>query len=260
MGKRIIILPVLVILLLLFAVPATAQVYNTQVEAKIILKPNSEFIDVSGTAYNKTEIDQSLRFVLSIIRHDPKTDLRNKKDQKGRLVLSRGDIKNLVKTYTSKPGDERVIILLLVYDEKDRLLGKDRVVLNDTEGDQKIILNKKPNPDSDIDEAFATSDGIELKGLVLEETKTRLGRDFYSKFATDYRNKEIMGPKVVTIIESLALANNTQIAVKVGEDIVMEFFVRPQTEYMDSMEEEALNRVIRYFKNLKESKNVVKSY
>lgn len=260
MGNKIILRPLVAVFLFLCSVYATAQVYNTEVEAKIILESNSEFIQIKGSAYNKTEISQSLRYVLSVIKTDPDNGNRSKNDQNGRFVLNPGEHKNLSQTTVNQSEADRVIILLLLYDAEDKLMGKDRIVLNDNIGDKKIVIANKGNKDSDINEAFAGSDGLELKGLILEETKTRPGREFYAKFASDYRQSDVNGPKVVTITEGLAIANNTQIEVKVGDDIVMKFFVRPQADYMEAMEVEAIKRVIKYFKDLEEGKNIVKPF
>ena len=249
-----------VIFFLLSAVPATAQIYNTQVEAKIILKSNSEFIQVTGSAYNKTGFSQSLRYVLSVIKNPKGTSNSSKNDQSGRFVLTAGEQKNLSQTTINLDDSDRIIILLLVYDTEDKLLGKDRIVLNDDKGDKKIILPNGSKDDSDLDRAYASSDGVELRGFVLEETKTRPGREFFTKFATAYRNSQINGAKIVTIREVLALANNTQIEVKVDDVVIMQFFVRPQNDYMDAMGQEAMRRVRDYFRALEEDKIVVKQY
>jgi hypothetical protein len=260
MRMKIYIWPVLAIFLLFSTAVMNAQVYNTQVEAKIKLQANTEYVEISGLAYNKTNISQSLRYVLSVIKNDAESSNRTKNDQSGRVVLDAGQQKILAKTTINQNYEDRIIILLLVYNTENQLMGKDRIVLNDTAEDKKIVISKEEIAQNDVNPAFATSDGIELRGVVLEETKTRPGREFFTKFAGAYRNSGVEGARIVSIKEVLAIANNTQIEVRVGDEIVMQFFVRPQNDYIEAMVEAALKRVIGYFRAIEEDKIVVKQY
>src|SRR5690554_7110991 len=71
----------LVITLSLLSVnPTFSQLYNKEIEAKIEIEDNHEFINISATAYNKTLVNQSLRYVFSIIRTDSEGEQPSKKD------------------------------------------------------------------------------------------------------------------------------------------------------------------------------------
>ena len=63
---------------MLISISGYSQVYNTQVEAKIELKSNNNLIEITGFAFNKTEIDQSLRYVLSVIKKTHKIQINQK--------------------------------------------------------------------------------------------------------------------------------------------------------------------------------------
>ena len=63
---------------MLISISAYSQVYNTQVEAKIELKSKNNLIEITGFAFNKTEIDQSLRYVLSVIKNNPQNSNKSK--------------------------------------------------------------------------------------------------------------------------------------------------------------------------------------
>jgi len=101
---------------------------------------------------------------------------------------------------------------------------------------------------------------VVLRGIVIEETKTKPGRDFYTLFYSDYLKYNINGEQVVKIKESLSLANNTKIEVIAGDTKVLEFFVRPQPDYLKTLATEAIKRVYGYFKDVKEGKYIVKHY
>jgi len=252
---------ILILSTLFFTVCGISQVYNTTVEAKIDLETIGGLIEIKGTAFNKTELSQSLRYVLSVIKKDPKYSNRSKNDQSGRFVLSPGQKKNLSLTTISVYDKDRIIILLLVYDFNDQLLGKDRIVINGNESD--ILAANKKNYNTTLispDAKYEKDDGVVFRGIVIEDTKTKLGRDFYAMFYSSYQLNSINGHKIVTIKESLAIANNTKIEVMVDNTVIMEFLVRPHIEYLKTMKNEAIRRVYIRLKKLEQEKNIVKPF
>lgn len=255
--------PHIISILCLYFVATTgiAQIYNSQIEAKINLESNTEYINVTGSAFNKTEINQSVRYVLSVIKNNPTTLNRSKNDQSGRVVLNAGQKKNLSTTTINANETDRIILLLLIYDLNDKLLGKDRIVINGTEEDKaeakkKLLLENTLSEDV----AHEKDDGVVMRGIVIEETKTKPGRDFYKMFYSLYQGNNINGEKIVTIKEALAIANNTKIEVLVDGELVMEFFVRPQNDYLQGMSEMAIKKVYIRLRDLKNGSNIIKHY
>lgn len=250
--------------MILFCNLAFSQVYNTNVEAKINLQQNGEVIQITGSALNKTSSSQSLRYVLSVIKNGSKNSNNSKNDQSSRFVLDLGEKKNLSTTTLNSNVTDRLIILLLVYDENDKLMGMDRIVINGTEEDVKLkeVENEKNekllniSPDATQKEA----DGIVLKGIVIEETKTKPGRDFYKMFYSLYSTNNVNGDEIVTVKEVLAISNNTKIEIFVANEKVVEFFIRPQNEYLKTMSEISIKRVYWYLQKDKQDKNIKKYY
>mgnify|MGYP001954198380 CR=1 FL=1 len=62
--------------------------------------------------------------------------------------------------------------------------------------------------------------------MVIENTKTKAGSDFYDLFYSSYLAKNIDGEKIVKIDEKLAIASNTLIQVVVGDQLVMQFIIK----------------------------------
>jgi len=247
--------------MLFFTACGFSQSYNTEIEAKIELEKIAGLVEIKGTAFNKTALSQSLRYVLSVIKNDPKFSNKSKNDQSGRFVLNPGQKLNLSSTTINANDKDRIIILLLVYNFNDELLGKDRIVINGNTND--IIAANKRNYNSRLvspDAKYEKDDGVVFRGIVIEDTKTKLGRDFYSMFYLSYRQNNINGHKIVTIKEALTVAYNTKIQVFVDNTLVMEFTVRPQTEYLKTMKNEAIRRVFLQLKKLEQEKNIVKHY
>jgi len=229
-----------------------SQIYNTQVEAKIELKPNNNLIEITVFAFNKTEIDQSLRYVLSVIKNNPQNSNKSKNDQSGRLVLEPIEKKELSKTVISTDETSRIIILLLIYNVDDELLGKDRIVINENEADrnQPIIINKNKETTNK-----KSTDGVVIRGIVLDETKTKSGRDFYKLFYSLYSGSNINGRKIVTIKEILVMANTTGIEIKVGDEIVYSFIAKPGSEYLKDQSNAAIKKVYLHFQKLRQNNN-----
>lgn len=252
------------ILILFFLIQqGYSQIYNTQVEAKLQIEEQNDLLSITGTAYNKSEINQSLRYVLSTIRANPDNTNRSKNDQSGRIVLEPGEQQNLSQTTINRNENDRIIILLLIYDTEDNILGQDRYVMNDTMSDNEVKEQLQEQIQESIyqQDVDATSgDGLVLRGIVIEDTKTKPGRDFYNYFYSAYNANNINGDRIVTVKEVLAIGNNTKIEVYVGDDKVVEFFLRPQNDFIKQMSDAAIRRVAQHFERLKREANIIRRY
>ncbi len=254
----------LFVCLILFPFLTFSQVYNENVEAKINLENNGEIIQVTGSAINKTASNQSLRYILSVIKNDPNSSNRSKNDQSGRFILEMGEKKNLSATSLNAKDEDRIIILLLIYDAEDKPLGMDRMVINGVEEDYEIEKQEKIEEDQTVnaspDAVNKNEDGVVLRGIVTQDTKTKPGADFYNMFYSLYLINNIDGEEIVNIKEVLSLNNNTKIEVTVANEKVLEFFVRPQQDYLKSLSEAAIKRVYWHLIKMKKNKNIQKYY
>lgn len=237
-----------------------SQIYNTKVEAKINLVNKSEFIEITGTAFNKSESSQSVRYVLSVIKNNPLNSNKSKNDQSGRFVLEPGKKLLLSTTSINAFDKDRIIILLLLFDTNDEILGKDRIVINGTKEEmiKENIANVKEN--ETLDAKYEAADGLILRGIVIDETRTKAGRDFYNMFYSLYSGKRINGEKIVTIKEVLIMANTTVISVKVGDVEIHSFISKPQNDYIKSASEISIYKVDQYFQKIKKDKHSIKHY
>ena len=244
-----------------------AQFYNAEIEAKIEVENNNEFIKITGTAFNKSAISQSLRYVLSVVtRNSEEYDDVSKEDKEDRFVLEPLQKINLATTVINSSETKRIIVLLLVYNLDDKIIGKDRIIFNDFDDgspaeriNNEIIDRAESTTDyPDVDNK--NKDGIVLRGIVVEDTKTKPGRDFYAKFYSDYTLNKINSDKVIVVKEVMALGTNTKIELKVDDVTIFEFFVRPNMEYIREMADFSIKRVYYYLQQLERQKNIVNKY
>tara|TARA_R110002051_G_scaffold2508_2_gene12977 strand:+ start:101 stop:883 length:783 start_codon:yes stop_codon:yes gene_type:complete len=255
--------PCLFLVLSLVPFICLSQLYNKEVQAKINLQvQNENTLQIVGSAHNKTEISKSLRYVLSVIKTDKKnTPDKNKNDQQGRIVLLPGDKANLSTLTINIAEQDRTIILLLIYDEQDNILGNDRKVLNGLTVEATPVSTKmQSSQNEDIKEDNSDTSGFVMRGMVIEDTKTKAGSDFYDMYYTTYLSKNIDGDEIVKIAEELAMGNNTQIKVYVGNDIVAQFILNPRNQYLQEMADFSIYRTIGYFERKIQNKDQLIRY
>ncbi|WP_017498729.1 CsgE family curli-type amyloid fiber assembly protein [Flavobacterium sp. WG21] len=134
----------------------------------------------------------------------------------------------------------------MIYDEKNELIGKDRVVF----GEDKVSDAAKPIP----------VDGIEMIGIVANDTKTKLGNDFYDFFYAQYSKLRINTSKIVTVQEELTFGRTTKITILIDGEIVEEFISRPDEDFLKYMAESAASKAFKYFKDIEKQNKIITQY
>lgn len=246
------------------ATKLTPELINSDVEAKIHVDQQNEVVTISSTAFNKNEITKSLTYSFKL--YNSNENEKNVEEEQGnRFVLSANNKVNL-SSMTFKLNDtEKKTGVLLIYDLDNNVVAQDTMVFNDDsnnvlEKQKRLLENLKEQQRNSQDVNVEVKDGIELKGIIVEDTKTKPGRDFYRLFYSLYTKNNINGNKVVKIKEVLALGRNTKIEIIVGDDNVFSFFVRPSLDYLTKMNDYAIVRVYRHFKNLEKESKIIKRY
>ena len=256
---------------------------NQEVESTIGVISNGDFVEISGFASNKTPISQSIRFKFSVIttKMDTLRRFQNLKSEEaikaieqlerviqseeGRKVLEGQEKLNLGSFTLDSDTEDRVIVLVLIYDNDDKLIGQNRAVLsegfgiladeiakNEEVSVQPIVVNPKDAEDA--------QDLITMATIILADTKTKPGRDFYDIFGVTFRNKNIKTDRLITVKEVLALGRNTKIEVLVDRDLVWQFFVRPKRYYLQQMVDISITRISYKLQQLERNGSVLTQY
>ncbi|WP_459211142.1 CsgE family curli-type amyloid fiber assembly protein [Aquimarina rhabdastrellae] len=222
-----------------------AQITNKDVVAKFKIKQLDDSYTIISTATNTTEVYKSLKYSLLIVQTAKNTGEVTKTNQEERFTLEANETKELGITTVDKEEKDKIVIVLLIYEE-DEIIGKDRIAINE----------KKEKPKQEEEQ----NDGIELKGIVIEETKTKPGRDFYEAFYNAYTFSNINGNKIVGVYETLSFGRSTIIQVKIEDVLIQEFIGKPDQEYLTQMANVTLRKVYKYFKDLKKQEKHIKQY
>jgi hypothetical protein len=95
-------------------------------------------------------------------------------------------------------------------------------------------------------------------GIISDETKTKVGKDFYDLYYYLYNDYKINAKKIVTLNEEFTFARNTKIIVSIENEVVYEFLARPDEEYLNEMAQQSVYATYLYLKNLeKQSKSFI---
>lgn len=232
-----------------------AQNFNSKVAAIINTNDQKDdVLEVTGIALNKTEANLSLRYELSVITSNPSSSSSNssKSSQSGFFTLKPFENEELSVTTVNINPAMRTIILLLIYNEDDEILGTAR----------KVYKSNK-NTIAALDESLSykkKNEGIQLYGMVTERTKTKPGKDFYDFFYQKYQLSQNPENKIIHIDEMVSFGRTTRILVKIDNTVIFQFYARPKLEYLKKMADAALQNVNRYFQNLKRQKQQITQY
>lgn len=244
------------VLLFLFLVnsssPLAAQFYNKEVAAKILIEPGSEFITLKAGVENKTRSDYGLTYEYSLFTTNRDSTV-SKSSNKNRFFISAGERKIVNQLTLNYNFSNKTIILLIVYDENEKPIGKDRVVLkNGGQTDLKPILQAQAITLAD---RAAPQDGYVSRGFVLQKSITKSGRDFFRYFHSKYINTQVVTDKNILIKETFGRGRNTRIVVSVDNQIVYQFFAQPRKEFLTQQADFAFTRVIQRLQALEKQKD-----
>jgi hypothetical protein len=235
-----------VLLLLLFFTQLNfSQVVYKEVKAKIEVEKVENILFIKGTVENLKSEFKSISFKLTVFKKNKINSNNSKNSQDGRIILDPQQKVILSKIQINESKDDQIIILLIINDENNVIIGKDRIEMG--VDDESKVGHTKPN------------DGLEMIGILSNDTKTKLGNDFYELFYKEYTKLKIKSSKIVTVQEELTFGRTTKIMVSVDGEVVNEFVSRPDEDYMKYMAEYVSNEVFKYFKNLeKQNKSIMR--
>lgn len=223
-----------------------SQAEYNEVKAKIDIDKSENMLSVSGTAENLKSEFKNISFKLSVLKKNKSNSNKSDNAQDGRVTLEPLQKVVLSKTQINLGSEDQVIILLLIYDENRAIIGKDRIELGNEDKVEIDISQHK--------------DGLEMGGIISNDTKTKLGNDFYDFFYYEFSNLKVKSNKIVSIQEELTFGRTTKILVNVDGEIIDEFITRPEEDYLKYMAITSSAKVFKYFKNIEKQDKEITQY
>lgn len=87
------------------------------------------------------------------------------------------------------------------------------------------------------------NDDVELPGILLNETRTVAGRDFYSYFAARWADYDTDSQYTLTIVERPSPTTGSQISIKYAGRVVFQRFISNQSEANHKVAQQAVQQV-----------------
>ncbi len=227
--------------LFLLCVNIYAQDKN-DVLAKIHVLRKDNFIAVKAQAENEGVLfKDELSYNLIVLKKSKEGNYSNNK-QSGVFSLEPNEKKDLSFIRLSLNSDEELKAYLFVK-HKDKLIDKDTLV----------IMPKKVGflEDKKIDES-----SFAIKGLVIEEAITKIGKDFYDFFYQEYLLSGLKYPFIIKIKEKPGLRRTTVVTIEASDTKVFEFMTRPGEDFLKQAVKVTLARLSAYSKK----RNTLLSY
>lgn len=93
---------------------------------------------------------------------------------------------------------------------------------------------------------------LEIGGMIFDETITKVGRDFYDEFYSNWSNPTSITDFSITIKEMPMPGIGTQITVSIDEFELVKQFIRPNLEMIENLSEYTVSLASQYLMNYQE--------
>ncbi|MCS4305070.1 curli production assembly/transport protein CsgE [Chryseobacterium sp. BIGb0232] len=211
----------------------TARIENSTLENQIKIK---------AVVINNTAVYKELNYLLITIKKGNGGNLSNNQ-QSGKFSVNPNEVKVLSEISVNLESKDALKAFLYIRDEESKaLVAKDSLELNSD-------LFKKKTARIEDDAVY------ELKGLTIDETKTKVGKDFYDMFYIQYSQLPDKSVSAITISELPLRGTSGQINIQIDDKIIYSFMTNPGEDYL----KEQLAFSLKYIKEFTAKKNLIKN-
>lgn len=236
----------ILVLILYFSFNVISSQNNPDITAKINIAREDIFVQIDAVAENKAHIFKNkLNYLLLSLKRKGTSNNYTKSEQFGEFTLLPNERKIISTVKLNIEKDQELKVYLFIKDKK-QLLAQDSIKINEFVN----ILNTSSLKEEDIE--------IEIKGLVIDNAKTKIGKDFYDYFYQKYNSSGVKYAFVIDINEKPSIGGRgSLVSVEIGDDKIFEFQARPDEEMLKKAAAYSLRLVENYSKN---RKTVKKNY
>ncbi|AZB11720.1 hypothetical protein EG344_06375 [Chryseobacterium sp. G0162] len=215
---------------------------DKKVTARIESSTLENQIKIKAIVVNNTAVYKELNYLLISIKKGNGGNLSNNQ-QSGKFSVNPNEVKVLSEMSVNLESKDALKAFLYIRDEESKaLVAKDSLELNSDLFRKKI--------------AKAEDDAVyELKGLTIDETKTKVGKDFYDMFYIQYSQLPDKSSSAITIAELPLRGTSGQINIQMEDKIIYSFMTNPGEDYL----KEQLAFSLKYIKEFTAKKNLIKN-
>jgi len=215
------------VLFLLFI--STTFYCNSQevITAKIVSKVADNLIDIKAIAENNdvTFKDEYSYLLFSLKKGQGGNYSKN--TQSGIFSLESNEQKVLTTLKINIQENEECKVYFYIR-KSGNLISKDSVVIVAAEKADKEVVEEED---------------FEIKGIVIDNAITKLGKDFHDYFYQAYLVSGNQYPFIITIKERPSFGRSSIITLQVDDKKIIEFYSRPDEEYLKEYAKLALQRL-----------------
>ncbi|MGB6083611.1 CsgE family curli-type amyloid fiber assembly protein [Moheibacter sp.] len=218
----------LIIFLLLFGINYGQEGNEVLIEAEIGIEQDENTITLQPIVKNLSSLHLEYNYLLLVKKTNKSQNISVNK-QSGKFTIEPGEIKKLSVTRLSQSESQNIKAILYIRDElENKLITKDSIEI-------------KPLSTTIIDET-----SLMLEGMVVDESKTKFGKDFYDNFFSVYNQYPKKFNFIILISELPYRGQTSIIQVKADHEIVYEFYTNPNEEYSKQQVSMALRQLLKF--------------
>ncbi|MBU8882126.1 curli production assembly/transport protein CsgE [Kaistella sp. DKR-2] len=222
------------IFLLIFGISCNAQDAQT-VTAKIESENIEGTLNLKAVAKNQGQVHQSLNYIFLAVKKDRGKNMSSSQQQ-NKFTLLPKESKILSEISINVNKDDALKVYLFIKDEKTaKVIAKDSLEMNAKSFKNNVSYEKTTNEEN-----------MMMKGLIINETKTRIGDDFYSRFYSLLMLNAIEFGFRIRVSEVPSTGTNTQLQIFADDENILTFFARPEDDYLDDIVKETIASLIQY--------------
>lgn len=204
---------------------------NTAISGKIVTEKKEGQIKITAVAINTSEIFAELNYILVSVKKGKSGNSSNK--QSGKFSLNPSETKSLSQTSVNLSANDGLKVYLFIKDEQtDALISKDSLEINV----EKFAAEVNYIPETNL----------ELSGLTINDTKTKIGQAFYDAFFSKYNQIPQKVEGTVTITEMPTMGRNTRIMLNLDDQLIHAFLSKPDEETIENEASQALGNLLQY--------------
>ncbi len=210
---------------------------NETVKGKINIQESDNLILIKAQVENEEPLfKNNLFYNLVALKKSASGNYSNNK-QEGEFSLNPEESKTVSEIRLNLNGYEELRIYLFVKQE-DILVSRDSI----------FILPKKQQQ---AQKKVVKETDFVLKGIVVDDVLTKIGKDFHDYFYQAYLNSGAQYPFIIAIIEKPYFGTSSIISVKVDDRILYQFISKPDEDYLKSSVKISLQNLSQYSKQRK---------
>lgn len=205
------------------------------IEASVVVEQDENSIRFKPVVLNHSPLYFEYNYLL-LIRKTDKNDRLSVEHKRGRFTLIPEEVKSLPPLEYAKTSDiEKIKINFFIRDEEENLL-----IAKDSAEVKNVLLNRGKR----LDER-----SVAIRGIVVDETKTKVGSDFYSEFFSIYNRMPTKLDFIISISELPYRGMTSVIQVKADQDLIYEFYTNPNEAYIQQQAQQTIRAIGRYIRN-----------